>query len=378
MKKRIVAALLLVSLMAVSLAGCGEKELSNDYIKVKKYKGLEVDKVEVTEVTDVMVEDDIQNTLKSNAKTNEITDRKVAEGDVANIDYVGKIDGEEFEGGSYEGYDMEVGNANFIDGFEDGLVGLKPGETVDLELAFPEDYSNEEVAGKDVVFTVTVNYIAESEVPELTDDFVKSVSEESTTVDEYKEEVKKTLTENYEADAEETLQNEVWSKLLENIEVIKYPEGKVEESKESLAGQYESMAGYYGMEMADFLTNYMGMTEEQFDEKMLESAQSSVKGEIALELIAEKEKLTPTDEEYKAKYEEYVEMYGYEDVDALIEAAGEETLQQIALQEVVLDWLVDNCVQVEPTEKETKEETKDAADDSKDKDAADDTADEKE
>lgn len=349
MKKKIIAALMIVSLMGGSLMGCGNKEISNDYVKITQYKGLEVDKVEVTEVTDEDVESNIQSTLESYSTAEEVTDRAVENGDTATIDYTGKVDGEEFENGSGTDYPLVIGSGSFINGFEEAIIGHEKGETFDIDVTFPEDYNSEELAGKAAVFTIVLHKIEKSIVPELNDEFVASVSEESTTVDEYKKEVKKTLQENNEKTAKETLENSVREALMNNTEVTKYPDDKVSESIKSMRIQYEQMAGYYGVEWEEFLTAYMGMTEEDFDEQLNETAKTSVKGQLALELIAEKEKLEPSEKEYQEKYEQYAAEYGYESVDALIEAATEETLKEIALQEIVLGWLVDNCKEVEPS-----------------------------
>lgn len=357
MKKRLIAGIMIVGLIGASLAGCGSKELSNDYIKITQYKGLEVDKVEVTEVTDEDVESDIQNTLEANKIYNEVTDRSVEDGDTVTIDYVGKLDGEAFDGGSAEDYQLEIGSNSFIEGFEEAIIGHAAGETFDIDVTFPEEYStNPDLAGKAVVFTITLSKIETTSLPELNDEFVATVSEESTTVEEYKKEVKQTLQESNEKTAESTLQNAVYTKLLENIEATKYPEEELEEAKESLKSTQEQTAAYYGMELADYI-EAMGYTEDQFDEQITESAQSSVKFMQAVELIAEKEKLTPTEEEYQEKYEELAENYGYESADALIESATEETVQKSVLQTVVVEWLVENCKQVEPTEDEDTTDT---------------------
>jgi len=366
MKKRLIAGVMIVGLIGASLAGCGSKELSNDYIKITQYKGLEVDKVEVTEVTDEDVENDIQNTLEAKKIYNEVTDRSVEDGDTVTINYVGKVDGEEFDGGSAEGAQLEIGSNSFIEGFEEAIIGHAAGETFDIDVTFPDNYNNSDLAGKAAVFTITLSKIETTSLPELNDEFIATVSEESATVEEYKKEVKKTLQESNDKTAESTLQQEVCTALLENIEATKYPEEELEEAKESLQSSQETTASYYGMELADYIAA-MGMTEEQFDEKITESAQSNVKFMQAVELIAEKEKLTPTEEKYQEKYEELAESYGYESADALIEAATEATVQKSVLQTVVIEWLVENCKQVEPTvDKDTTNTTSGTEESSKD------------
>ena len=189
--------------------------LETDDLKITQYKGVEVDEVEkADEVTDEDVDASIQATLQTNATTTEVTDRPVQEGDTATIDFTGKIDGAEFEGGSSTDYPLVIGSGSFIEGFEDSIVGHNIGDTFDWNGKFPDDYSNADYAGKDVTFTITVKGIGVEEVPELTDDFVQTVSEESKTVDEYKEEVKKQLEDEAETTYNDTLRQEVWQTVL--------------------------------------------------------------------------------------------------------------------------------------------------------------------
>jgi len=360
MKKKVITALLLVSLAGGSLMGCGSKEISNEYVTVKQYKGLEVDKVEAEEVTDEAVENDIQSTLESYGTAEEV-DRAVEDGDTVTIDYVGKKDGVEFEGGSATESPLTIGSGYFVPGFEEAIIGHTKGETFDIDVTFPEDYNNGELAGQAVVFTITIHKIEQTAIPELNDEFVASVSEEATTVDEYKKEVKKALEESNKQTAEEELEKGVWEALMENTEVTKYPDDLIDENVESINSTYQQMAEYYGMEWEDFLSSMMGMTVEQYEDQLNETAKTSVKGLLALELIAEKEKLEPSEDEYQKLYEQYAEDYGYESVDALIEAATEEKVQQIALQEVVMDWMIENCKQVEPSADDAAAEETDAA-----------------
>lgn len=347
MKKK--TAVLLTGILAASmlLSGCeASKGLETDDIKITQYKGVEVDEVEKPdEVTDEDVENSIQTTLESKAESKEIKDRAVKDGDIVNIDFVGKIDGKKFDGGSSEGYDLTIGSDTFIDGFEDSIIGHKKGDKFDWDGAFPENYGNADYAGKDVTFTITVNKITEQVVPELTDDFVAEVSEKSKTVKEYKEEVKKLLEEDNETSYQDSLESEVWDKVLENTEVKKYPDGEKEKVEKQLREQYEQMAEAYGMEFEDMLSQ-MGMDEDTFNEQAAQAAESSVKSQMAVEAIADKEKIKVDDDTYKEEVKKLVETYGYESVDDLEEAAGEEDLKEIILTNMVKEWLADKCIQV--------------------------------
>lgn len=354
MKKRILALTLSV-LMAASLAGCS-KELSNEYITIKQYDGLEVAKVETTEITDENVEKTINSKLAASATTEAVDDRAAQDGDTVNIDYKGSIDGVEFEGGSDTGSSIVLGSGRFIGangdykGFEEQIVGHKTGENFDITVQFPSEYErNPEMASKVAVFNVTLNGISLVTTPELTDDWVKGNSEESKTVEEYKKEVRKQLEEGNETSKEEELETSVLTALADQVEVKKYPKGAVDEQLSSIEEYYKNMASVYGVEFADFLSQYMGMTEEDFNTQAKEVAETAVKRNLACELIAKKKNLEPSDKEYEEQIKEYAENAGYEDSDAFIEQVGEDTLKSTILQKNVAKYLAEKCVQVEQT-----------------------------
>ena len=189
MKKKV--AMLLTGVMAVSLmmTGCqSAKGLETENVKISVYKGVEVDKVDKpSEVTDDDVNTQIQSVLDENSTTEEVTGRAVKKGDTATIDFVGKMNGEAFDGGSSTDYPLEIGSNSFIDGFEDSIIGHNAGDTFDWNGKFPENYGSSDLAGKDVTFTITVKSISKKKTPKLTDKFVKKVSKESKTVEEYKD-----------------------------------------------------------------------------------------------------------------------------------------------------------------------------------------------
>lgn len=348
MKKKLAAALAGVLVVSTLLSGCSSNEISNDNITLKGYKGIEVPQVaEAEKVTSEQVEERINTVLEQNAEIKDVTDRAVETGDTVDINFVGKQDGVEFEGGSAENQMLEIGSNSFIPGFEESIVGHNIGETFDWSGIFPEDYTgNPDLAGKTVVFTITVNAITQSNVPELTNKFVKSVSKKSETVKEYKAETKKTLEKEVEEQYQLSLQDVVWSAVMEATEVKKYPEKKLKEAKKSLEKQYKQAAEYYQQDYETFLKEQMGVTVEEFEKQIKTAAETGIKQQLIAEAIGKKEKLTPSDKEYKAKLKELAEMYGYEDAKALKEVAKEEELQLIVLQDVVKEWLAKNCVQV--------------------------------
>ena len=347
MKKKVVAFTLAMSMSAMLLTGCQSKELSNKYATITSYKGVEVDKIDKPEVSDDDVDAQIQSTMIEHIA--DITEQRAAtEGDKAIIDFVGKKDGEAFQGGTSSNYALELGSNTFIDGFEDGIIGHTPGETFDLNLTFPENYQSTDLAGQEVVFTVTLNGF----LPELSDDIVKILADKSETVEEYKKEVKNDLQATKDESYESSLKEAAWNAILDNTEVKEYPEDKVQEYIDMMNEQYETMASYYNMEFEDFLTTYMQMDQDTYDEKVKEAAEKQVKSDLARDLLLDNvKKIDTSDEARQSIYEQYAEYYGYSDVDSFLEAmenAGNmDKVEAMVKLAMVQNWVADNCKQVE-------------------------------
>ncbi|GAA6493505.1 hypothetical protein K280104A7_30690 [Candidatus Bariatricus faecipullorum] len=350
MKKKyaVLAAGVLAAVLA--LTGCSG-EISNDYITISQYKGVEAEAGDTTEVTDEDVDTQIDSTRQMYAELENV-DRPAENGDTVTIDYVGTLNGEAFEGGSSEDYQLELGSGTFIDGFEDGIVGHSAGETFDLNLTFPDDYGSTDLAGKDVVFTVTLKTVSISNVPELNDEFVQSVSEDSSTVEEYRKEVRRMLEDNYAESAQLTLTENAWSAVMDNTEVKQYPDGAVDEMKNTIREQYQNMADSYGMEFADFLSSYMGMDEDTFEEQLQTAAENQVKQDLIVDLIIDEENLDVSDAALEEIYNQYVEDYGFSSLDDLKSAATEEELEDMARLQIVQEFIVDNCEQVQSSDSE--------------------------
>lgn len=346
------AAVLLSGVLAASLflTGCSGNNASNEYVSVGGYKGIEVaDIEEPEEIDDEKVDEYIESVRSQYSTLEEIKDRKVKSGDIVNIDFVGKMDGEAFDGGSSEGFNLEIGSGSFIPGFEDSIIGHKPEETFDWNGNFPDPYTNNpDFSGKEVTFTITVNYICgETILPELTDDFVQTVSEESKTVDEYRKEIEKQLTENSTLDFDLQLQDAAWQAVLEKAEIKGYPDGELEKVKEQLMDPYKEAAEAEEIELEDFLQQYYGVNEEEFEKQAEEAAKNSIEQKLVAQVIAEKEKLLPSDAELEKEYENLAEDYGYEDVDSMKKAAGdEEILKEIVIQNRVREFLAKHAIQV--------------------------------
>lgn len=342
MKKRILAFIICLCMVA-TLVGCGNGEISNDKIRIKQYKGLEVEEV-VLEVTDEDIEMSIQSTLETMSTTTPVTDRAAQEGDLVTIDYVGKLDGVEFDRGSATNQSVEIGAGMYVEGFEEGIIGHNIGETFDVDVTFPETYT-EELAGKAVVFTMTLHAISTVSVPELTEDLLPQLSETAKTIEEYKEEVRADLEVSNKETIASSLEQEVWNALLENCVVDSYPEDEITEFVAYVEEQLGEAAAENDMEAAEMFESYYGVTPEDY-------IKNSIKLQYAIKLIAEKEKITLTAKEYEEGLAEYAAGEGYTDVDEYEEAIGRETIELWLLQPKVGELLVENCKQVAATTEE--------------------------
>lgn len=341
MKKKIVA-LLISACTVFALTGCAEKEVSNKYITIPKYKGIEIEEVQKTEVTDEDVKTSIDTTLEVGAKK---VDRAAKDGDNLVIDFVGTKDGVAFEGGSSEDFPIQIGSGEFIPGFEEGLIGHKAGETFDVDVTFPENYGNPDLAGQDAVFTMTIKEIKEMAV--LDEAFVKENSKTAKTVEEYKEEVRKNLEETNEVSRKGTINESAWEKLLEGVEVKEYPKDQVKEITDMLLEQYGKIAEYSNMTLEEYVESSMGMKMDAFNKEAEKAAKEAVKDRLAVELLADKLKIKLSEDDYKEAFKKMAEDYGFEDVKALKEQVGEEELRRTVLRNEVVEWVGKNCIQVE-------------------------------
>ena len=316
-----------------------------DYVTLGEYKGLTVTQ-EPIEITD----EEIQEVIDSETMET-LTEGTVEEGDIVNIDYEGTLDGEAFDGGSAEGYDLEIGSGTFIDGFEEGLTGLEIGSETDLDLTFPEDYQSEDLAGKDVVFHVTINSV--QRVPELTDEVAAKVAD-GKTAEEYKESVRQDLIDTETLTQEQNAKYDLIDQVYENATIDGYPEEKLEFYTKYAKYMYAQQAEAYGMTLEDMCTAY-GMTEEEFMTSLEDSYKEMLSQEMVLKAVAETEKLEVTDEEYQAGVEKYAEELSV-DEDALVDQYGEQYLRDQLTLDKALDFLYDNAnITTETTEEETTE-----------------------
>ena len=368
MKKRLLA-ILLVACMAFAVCGCKkEEEKTNEeaaeteaeitesgvpvvdktvdeegieaFVTVKDYMGMELEKTIYT-VTEETIDSEIESELSSMPIYDKDEERTVEVGDVVNLDYSGSVDGVVFDGGTAYGYDLEIGSGSFIDGFEDQLVGMHVGESRDITVTFPEDYQAADRAGAEAVFACTINGIAEY-VTEPTEEWLLA-NTTCTTVEEYREEIRKGLEEYYASESESKLYMDAWSKLLENAEFIQYPQDMYDLCYQEQKLSYESYAMMYGMDYESFL-EYFGMTEESIRSE----AETYLKDALIARYIIDMEGITEEDEGFKNKETEILASNGFETrEDAIAAGITEWNVSYVINYNYAMEYVAQNAVVME-------------------------------
>ena len=328
-----------------------------DYVTLGEYKGIEVS-VDAPVVTDEYLDSYIDYVLQSNMVTTEITDRPVEEGDIVNIDYEGKIDGVAFDGGTAQGYDLTIGSGTFIDGFEDGLIGAETGETVDVNVTFPENYQGEEVAGKDAVFTVTVNSISVETLPELTDEFVQGLDVGVNTVEEYRQYAYDLLMEEEQATHDSNAEIAVLEAVMAGSQIQDPPEDMTNRYYNRIIDNMTYYASLYGYDLETFLS-MQGTSEDAIRESAAQAGQEI----IVMQAIADAEGLSVTNEELDAEIETNAGSLGYDDVEEYRASLDVEGYREYMMSEKVLNFLLENAVvtDVEPETEAAEAETAETA-----------------
>lgn len=378
MKKHFVIAAL-VAVMVFSLTGCSSSSArylkginASSYVTPCDYEGIVVEvSADDYAVSETYVDYLVNYAVSSTSYEAEVTDRDdVQDGDIVNIDYVGTLDGEEFDGGSYEGYDLEIGSGTFIDGFEEGLIGATVGSTVELELTFPEDYSSEDLAGQDVIFTVTINSISEEVTPEFTDEWVVEQGIDGVeTTDEFWQYYYDYLAEDAQESYEEEIQDQIIDYLLENSTFKKdLPQGMVDRMTETITEYYQEYSDYYGYDTLDeFMQYYFDTEEGEYESYIVERAEISVQQLLVTKAISDKEGLNPSKSEWETQLSIYAAYYGYDSIEDYKEAEDAESVRENMMYSNVLEFLMESVVVVEPSEDEEEtEETETDEEDSED------------
>jgi len=321
-------------------------------ITLSEYKGISAVKPAV-EVTDSDIDTEIEKVRYQNARI-ETVSRPVINGDTVNLNYCGTLDGVAFEGGTAENYELKIGSNTFIPGFEEKMQGMVTGEERDLELTFPTEYHSAELAGKDVIFHVKVNEIKSQVLPELDDEFVKDVSEDCDTVEDYRKQMAETIRLNKEAAAHATFENNVMDKLVAAVEGD-IPESMIEAYIDNQVNNMRQNLSQYGMELEMYL-NMMNMTMEAFRGNMRENAEKNAKVTVALEKVAELENIEISEEEIAEGFKELSERWGMDVEDIRKEIADDMMIHDLKVRRAER-IVMDSAVAEAPAEEAAAETT---------------------
>ena len=340
MKKKLAVLAAGICALSLFLTGCSG-EISNDYVTITKYKDVEIDKVDADAVSDNDVEAQINSVLQSKSTTTEVTDRAAQTGDTVTIDYEGKKDGVAFDGGTATDAQLTLGSGQFIDGFEDGVVGHNIGDTFDLDLTFPENYGNSDLAGQAVVFTVTVNYIQPAQDGEFSDEVISNFGIDGVTnEEELRQYAYDYLNENAQQNYETNVQQAVMDAFMANNTFTSVPEALVQKYSDAAESSITSMASAYGVDADTFTQYYYGQDLATF---LSTYAEQSAKQDIALQAVANKENLNISDEELDQMLQDRATAAGYDTTSEYIGETSKEDYREYFLYDKVLDYLVENA-----------------------------------
>ncbi len=302
-------------------------------LTVDGYKGIEVEKLS-TEVTDELVEEELQAVRERNGRMVTVEDRAAENGDTTVIDFEGFVDGEAFEGGKSENYNLRLGDGNFIPGFEEAIVGHKTGEEFTIDVTFPEDYNAENLAGKEAQFKIKLHEIKTKELPEVDDEFVKDVSEKDT-LDEYKEELKEKVAKRLEEQAEKDFDDKL-TEALEKLAVEEIPEAMYNNEVRDMLNEFDMRLRSQGMDLQTYM-KYTGMDQGAIEATYKPQAEKRVKIRLVLEAIARQEKIEVSDEDVENEYKKLADSY---------KAKVEEVKTYIAKDALAEDIKVEKAMQL--------------------------------
>ena len=308
-------------------------------VELGEYKGVEIEKVSA-EVTEEDIEAEIKKVQEQNAR--EVTvDRPAENGDTVMIDYEGSVDGELFEGGSAEGYGLVLGSGSFIPGFEDQLIGASAGSDVDVHVTFPEAYHADDLAGKEALFKVKVHEVKTKDYPIVDDEFAQDVSDFDT-LEEYKEDLKKSLAEKKAQEAKAEKQQKVMDVVVGNAK-MDIPEAMVRKSTDDMMNQYAQELAAQGLSM-DVYFKYTGMTPQQLAEQLKPQALANIKNRLVLDAIVAAENIEITDEEIEAEIQRLAESWSME-ADKVREYMDKDLMKNDMSAQKALEMITDAAVE---------------------------------
>lgn len=357
MKKKTWIVVMLASLLAMT-AACGKKEAEpekpdtgeeftdSSVTRLGTYQGIEVH-IDTTP-TEEEIQAEIDSFLAENPATKPIEGKTVIEkGDTVHIDFVGRMDGEPFAGGSSngEGYNLTIGSGSFIPGFEDGLIGKEIGTTCELPLTFPDPYNpNPDMSGAETVFEVTIHEIVEYVDAELNDEFVQKNTEYDT-VEAYRDAVKEGLAQYKESNRQSEKEYQVIQALIDNSE-FDCAEADLETLRNNIIEEQEMYAAYAGIELSEYISSYMNMTEEEFNTQVEELAQFQLKSRLIIDAVTQAEQIGVTEEEYQEGLKSLASQYGAESAEAFEGTYGREMIEDTLIYDKTIDYLVEQAVEI--------------------------------
>ena len=313
-----------------------------EYVTLGEYKGLSV-KYPVPSVTEEDIQMSIDDLIYDNTQYNEIKDRAAQNGDYLNIDFKGTLNGEEFDGGSDEGYEFTLGEGEFLEDFEKNVLGKKAGETAEFQMTFPEDY-DEELGGKEVTFSVKINSISEVVTPEYTDAFVAEVTDFDSTK-AYEASLQEELMGNAAAESQEAAGGEALSLAIANASINGYPQGLYDACHESVMATYEEYAMMFGMELDE-------MIADAGEDGIQEEVMMMVNETLVSQAIAKKEGFEITAENYAKEAEELGIEYGYETLSEFLSDYGKASVMNSLVRDKAVAFLYENAKVEEVSEEE--------------------------
>ena len=315
--------------------------------KVEKYIGLTAEKHPV-EVTDKEIDDEIRHEREHNSRMLTITDRPAEAGDIAVIDFTGYLDGKKFAGGEAKGHELVLGSGSFIPGFEEQIVGHSAGESFDITVTFPEDYGEKSLAGKETVFAIVLHELKRKEIPALDDDFVKEVSEDLNTVDEYKAAVKAKITERKAAAEQREYEKRVMDSLAAATEV-EIPDCMIDDEVENDIREYDYRLRSQGGSL-EMLFKYTGQNEEGLKQMFRPDAERRVKIRLAIEAVAKAENIVPAEEEIEEEYKKIADAYKMEIADVK-DRIPEESIREDVVSRKASELVINGAVATAPAPK---------------------------
>ncbi len=313
-------------------------------VTLGEYKGVEISKLDI-EVKDEDIEAELKKVQDKNSRLISVNDRPTQNGDVVTIDFEGFIDDVAFEGGKGEDYDLTLGSKTFIDTFEEQLIGKNLADDVEVNVTFPEDYTNKELAGKPALFKVEIKDIKYKELPNLDDEFAQDVSEFNT-LDEYKSNLKAKLVEQKEKAAKQEKEVKVLEKVIENA-TINVPKVMIDEYSEQMVNDYAKRLQTQGLPI-DMYLQYIGQTKEEFKSSFDEQSEFNIKARLVLTAISEKEDFEISDEDFETEYERMSDAYKMEKekLKSMMRPQEKEALAVDIKVQKALDFVLNNAVEV--------------------------------